>query len=71
MPINIANARQLLREANLGLLFIDELGWDRHSGTLDVMVQSSPIPLSAIAKQASFNPPILPPRSRGSPWAHP
>ena len=49
MPINIANARQLLREANLGLLFIDELGWDRHSGTLDVMVQSSPIPLSAIA----------------------
>jgi hypothetical protein len=46
--MNTANARQLLRGANFGSLFIEELGWDRHGGKLDVMVQDSPISLSAI-----------------------
>jgi len=49
MPLNTARARQLLREVNFRSLFMEELGWDRHSGTLDVTVQGLPVSLSAIA----------------------
>src|SRR5438105_3119037 len=49
MAMNVAKARQLLREANFHPLFIEELGWDRYGGTLDLQIQGASITLPAIA----------------------
>src|SRR5262245_44138748 len=49
MSLDMNRARPLLREANFGQLFIEELGWDRYGGVLEVVVQDAPVSLSAIA----------------------
>ena len=38
MPIDTVRARELLGQGDFRRLFIEELGWDRHSTTLEVVV---------------------------------
>ena len=49
--MNVARARQLLRDFDFRALFIEELGWDRHSAPLEVVVLGSSITLSALAEK--------------------
>lgn len=49
MPLNIARSRALLAKADLRGLFIEELGWDRHTGRLQVDVEGTSIALEPIA----------------------
>lgn len=51
MPLNTIHARALLRQADFRSLFIEELGWDRYSATLDVQVQGVSVTLLAIAEK--------------------
>lgn len=43
--------RQLLAEGDLQSIFIEELGWDRHSNTLEVAVASLSVRLRAVAQK--------------------
>lgn len=51
MSMNLARARQLLQKFDFRTLFIEELGWDRHNATLEVVALGSPITLAAIAEK--------------------
>jgi hypothetical protein len=49
MSLNAARARQLLANGDLRTLFVEELGWDRHSAPLQITVGSSTLALAALA----------------------
>ncbi|MXY38866.1 MAG: SAM-dependent methyltransferase [Rhodospirillaceae bacterium] len=49
--MNVARARQLLRNFDVRALFIEELGWDRHNAALEIVVLGSSITLSALAEK--------------------
>ncbi len=51
MPINALNARNCLKALEFPRLFIDELGWDRHSGTLEITVDDHTFQLKACAQK--------------------
>jgi len=51
MPINRQRCRQLLRECKLRQLFVEELGWDRHTQTIRVVLGEDTYVLSAIAQK--------------------
>ena len=49
--MNVARARQLLRNFDVRALFIEELGWDHHSAPLEIVVLGSSITLPALAEK--------------------
>ncbi|MGB7621908.1 MAG: DNA methyltransferase, partial [Terriglobia bacterium] len=49
--LNIPRTRELLKSFDLRPLFIEELGWDRHSGKLPVVIGSQDFLLEAIAEK--------------------
>jgi hypothetical protein len=49
--MNIERIRTLLTQGNFKQLFIEELGWDRHDGTLDVTIDGRTYTLRAIAQK--------------------
>jgi hypothetical protein len=51
MSLDKARARQFLRNGDLRALFVDALGWDRHSATLDVSVAGAVHSLQALAQK--------------------
>src|SRR5580765_4460592 len=51
MPLNVTRARQLLASNDLRTLFVEELGWDRHSATLEVVVEGLAVALQALAQK--------------------
>jgi hypothetical protein len=51
MTLSVPRVRHYLRECNLEKLFIEELGWDRHSARLAVAVDGQTYALSAIAEK--------------------
>jgi len=54
MPLDFARARQHLRSFDFDTLFIEELGWDRHSGTLEVPVEGRSFTLRPSAHKRGF-----------------
>ncbi len=51
MVLNPDRARRLLAKVDLRSLFIEELGWDQHSATLEVVVGGSRLALQALAQK--------------------
>ena len=51
MALNIGRARAQLAKGDLRSLFVEELGWDRHSANLRVTVDGSPLDLHALAQK--------------------
>ena len=51
MSLNTARTRQLLSSFALTSLFIEELGWDRHSNTLETVVAGQRYSLRAVAQK--------------------
>ena len=51
MQINLRETRQYLRESEFETLFIEELGWDYHTQTLNVIVDETEYELTAIAEK--------------------
>ena len=51
MTLSMPRVRHYLRECNLEKLFIEELGWDRHSAQLAVAVDGHTYTLNAIAEK--------------------
>ncbi len=51
MPIDRQRCQQLLRECDLRRLFVEELGWDRHTQTIEVSLNGQMYTLSAIAQK--------------------
>jgi len=54
MPIDKEAAKQYLRNFDFESLFIRELGWDRHSSTIEVIVEDTSFMLKAIAHKRGF-----------------
>jgi hypothetical protein len=51
MSLNVARVRQCLQTFDFKTLFIQELGWDRHSGNLTIAVDGMTICLQAVAEK--------------------
>lgn len=51
MHFDSDQARHLLKTFNLKSLFIEQLGWDRHSATMEVLVGGQSYKLAAIAQK--------------------
>lgn len=51
MTLNTIRAREYLTKSDLRSLFIEELGWDRHTATLRVTVDGSTLDLHALAQK--------------------
>ena len=51
MPLDIPRARQHLHNFDLIRVFIEELGWDRHTGVLEVLVDGQSFSLDAVAQK--------------------
>ena len=49
MTLNTTRARKQLAKGDLRALFIEELGWDRHTATLPVTVEGTTLELHALA----------------------
>lgn len=49
MSLDAARARQLLAKGDLRSLFVEELGWDRHSAPLQITIGASTLALAALA----------------------
>ena len=49
--LNERNTRQYLKEAEFENLFIEELGWDRHTQTLSIIIDETEYHLTAIAEK--------------------
>src|ERR671924_129359 len=54
MPLDPTRVRQHLRNFDLRRLFIEELGWDHHVGSLDVMVDGHSYSLDTVAQKRGF-----------------
>jgi len=55
MLINTTNAKRCLKEFDFRALFIEELGWDRHTSTLQVAVDAQTVTLSALANKRGMD----------------
>jgi hypothetical protein len=51
MPLSVARVRQCLQAFDFKALFTQELGWDRHSGSLPVAVDGTTYVLQAVAEK--------------------
>ena len=51
MSLDKKRARQLLAKGELQSLFIEELGWDRHSSPLEITAAAMPVRLQALAQK--------------------
>ncbi|MGD8442478.1 MAG: hypothetical protein PVI94_03210 [Desulfobacterales bacterium] len=51
MTVSVSRIQHYLKSFKLGKLFIEELGWDRHSGKLLIEVDSTSYTLAAIAEK--------------------
>lgn len=51
MPPNLERTRALLQGFDFKTLFIEELGWDRYTTTLDISIDGQNYTLSAIAEK--------------------
>ena len=51
MPLKFEHTRALLQSFDFKALFIEELGWDRYTTTLDVSIDGQNYTLSAINYQ--------------------
>ena len=51
MSLDKQRARQLLAKGDLQSIFIEELGWDRHSSPLEITVASTSVRLQALAQK--------------------
>ena len=51
MPLDAARVRRQLTEFDLGRLFIEELGWDRYAGRLEIVVDGTTYVLEGIAEK--------------------
>jgi hypothetical protein len=51
MPLSIARVRRCLQTFDFKTLFVQELGWDRYSGSLTVAVDGSTYSLQAVAEK--------------------
>ncbi len=51
MPLNFEQTRKLLQSFDFQALFIEELGWDRYTTTLDVSIDRQNYTLCAINYQ--------------------
>ena len=54
MPANPSRIREFLKAADFRALFIEELGWDRHQGGIDVTVDGQSHALRAVAQKRGF-----------------
>ncbi len=54
MPLNVARIRQCLQHFDFRSLFVQELGWDKHSANLSVAVDNTTYSLQAIAEKRGF-----------------
>ena len=51
MTLNTTRARKQLAKGDLRALFIEELGWDRHTATLRITVEGRTLELHAMAQK--------------------
>lgn len=51
MTLATDSVRNRLKNSELEMLFIEELGWDRHAGSLEVLVEADTYALDAIAQK--------------------
>lgn len=51
MDFNAAGAKGLLERFDFATLFVNELGWDRHSAALSIEISGTPYALKAIAEK--------------------
>jgi hypothetical protein len=49
MPLDVTHARQCLSHFDFKTLFIEQLGWDSHTASLDVTIDSRTFALNAVA----------------------
>ncbi|MEA2040018.1 MAG: hypothetical protein U9N82_09340 [Thermodesulfobacteriota bacterium] len=54
MPFNLERTRRLLRSFDFKTLFIEELGWDHYTSTLDIPVDGQNFILGAIAEKSGM-----------------
>ena len=54
MPLNRSRCQPLLQSFDFKKLFIEELGWDKHTATLDVPLKTGAARLDAIAHKRGF-----------------
>jgi hypothetical protein len=54
MPLDSARARQRLKDFDLKNLFVEDLGWERHSATHDLTVDGGSYRLGAVAHKRGF-----------------
>jgi hypothetical protein len=54
MRIDVPTVRRLLKECDFNTLFREHLGWDNHTATLDVPLDGTTYPFSAIAEKRGF-----------------
>ena len=66
MSLDRKRARQLLAKGELQSLFIEELGWDRHSSPLEITAAAMPVRLQALAQKRGMVAYHCPPPSGGS-----
>lgn len=50
-PMNKTNARDLLSHFDFKALFLNELGWDNHDGSLPMKVGEDTLTLTAVAEK--------------------
>ena len=65
MPLDLIRSRKCLKEFQLRTLFADELGWDRHTATLDISVDGQTFTLNAIAEKRGMVAFTCPPTDDG------
>jgi len=51
MPLDVARTRQLLKNFDFDILFIQELGWDHHDQHIDITLDGETYALAAIAEK--------------------
>jgi len=66
MPLNLEQTRRLLREFDFKTLFIEELGWDHYTSTLDIPIDNQNFTLGAIAEKRGIVVFVCEPASNGS-----
>ncbi len=71
MPLDIGRIRQSLQSFDFRRLFVQELGWDRHSGSVTVAVDGETYSLQPIAEKRGFQVFECPPGAAGTVPDHP
>ena len=66
MPLNLERTRRLLREFDFKTLFVEELGWDHYTSTLDIPVDGQNFALDAIAEKRGIVVFLCGPANNGS-----